>query len=221
MTGPRLGKEAILRAALELFAERGVDAVTLREIHEASGHKNRSAIAYHFGDRDELVKALVELIVVHHDARRVEMLDALEARPEPATLDEVLAAGLGPMIEDLGDREGRLRLRVIANLVADERYMGMTQALMWQLPGLGRSTQFIAAGLGFLPEALREERIVLATGFGVRAFADQARLMDSAAPNRAPLDTTTFAAHLLVLLRVLLEAPAPDLAAPTSGTVDV
>jgi len=126
----------------------------------------------------------------------------------------VLAAGLGPMIEDLGDREGRLRLRVIANLVSDEHYMGMTQALMWQLPGLGRSTAFLAAGLGFLPEALREERIVLATGFGVRAFADQARLVDSTAPNRTPLGTETFAAHLLVLLRVLLEAPPP----PDTGT---
>lgn len=210
VTGPRLGKQAILRAALELFAERGVDAVTLREIHDASGHKNRSAVAYHFGDKEELVKTLIEQIVVHHDSSRVTMLDALEDGGTPPSLDHVLTAALGPMIEDLGDREGRLRLRVHAALVADERYMGVTQALLWQLPGLSRSTRFIAAELGSIPETLREERIVLATGFGIRAFADQARLVDSAAPNRTPLATEVFAAHLLVLLRVMLEAPPPS-----------
>lgn len=209
MTGPRLGKEAILKAALELFAERSVDAVTLRDIQQASGHKNRSAVAYHFGDRDELVRTLVGQIVLGHDARRVELLDALDARPEPPSLEEVLAAAVQPMVEELGDRDGRLRMRVVAGLVADEKYMGMTQELMRDLPGLGRSTRFIADSLDFLPEALREERIVLATGFGIRAFADQARLVDSPTPNRVPLATDTFVAHLLVLLRVMLEAPAP------------
>jgi AcrR family transcriptional regulator len=52
-------REALLRAAERLFAERGVHAVANRQISEAAGQGNNAAIAYHFGTKTDVVGAIV------------------------------------------------------------------------------------------------------------------------------------------------------------------
>uniref|UniRef100_UPI0035C6F61D TetR family transcriptional regulator n=5 Tax=Nocardia seriolae TaxID=37332 RepID=UPI0035C6F61D len=48
-------RERIILAAEQLIAERG-PAVPLRDIAAAAGQRNNSAIQYHFGSRDGLVR---------------------------------------------------------------------------------------------------------------------------------------------------------------------
>jgi len=55
---PDLGREAILDAAERLFAERGIDAVSLRTINATAGY-SVAALHYHFGTRDGLIRALL------------------------------------------------------------------------------------------------------------------------------------------------------------------
>jgi len=50
-------RQALLDSAEELFATFGVDAVSNRRIAEHAGNANHSAVNYHFGSRDELVRA--------------------------------------------------------------------------------------------------------------------------------------------------------------------
>jgi len=209
VTGAQLGREALIEASTALFAERGVDGVSLGDIHRASGHRNRSATAYHFGGKEELVKELITMVVEDHDGRRLDALERLLAGTDRPDLRSVLEATLTPLMEDLTDGPLRLRLRMMANVIADERYMGFTQAFMQTLPGLGLSTTLIIGHLEPVPAELQVERIVLATSFGLRTIADQARLIDSAHPNREPLDLATFRAQLPLLLEALLLAPAP------------
>ncbi|NLE99165.1 MAG: TetR/AcrR family transcriptional regulator [Propionibacterium sp.] len=208
MTGPQLGREAIIEAATALFAERGVDGVSLGDIHRASGHRNRSATAYHFGGKEDLVKELITQVVEAHDAVRLERIRALYDDGGRPALRTLVTASLSPLLDDMTERPLRLRLRMFANVIADERYMGLTQDLMKELPGLSLSTTRILEHLDAVPAELRQERIVLATSFGLRTVADQARLMDSREPTRAPLDLETFGAQLPLLLEALLLAPA-------------
>jgi AcrR family transcriptional regulator len=49
----------LMEVAERLFATRGIEAVTLREIQEAAGQSNTSVIRYHFGSRDGLIRALI------------------------------------------------------------------------------------------------------------------------------------------------------------------
>ena len=81
--------ERLKAVALTLFAERGVDGVTVRQIAEAAGQKNHAAVGYHFGSKEALVRA----IVVHGarliDDLRNRMLDRLEARGGPASVLDV------------------------------------------------------------------------------------------------------------------------------------
>lgn len=62
-------RELILVTAERLFAERGVYAVSNRQISEAAGQGNSAAVGYHFGTKTDLVRA-----VAHGHAEQVERL---------------------------------------------------------------------------------------------------------------------------------------------------
>lgn len=53
-------RERLLDAAERLWGERGVEAVSLREIRLEAGQRNSSALHFHFGDRDGLELALAQ-----------------------------------------------------------------------------------------------------------------------------------------------------------------
>jgi AcrR family transcriptional regulator len=52
-------KALILDTAETLFAQRGIQAVSLREIALAASQRNNSAVRYHFGDKEGLIDALL------------------------------------------------------------------------------------------------------------------------------------------------------------------
>ena len=53
-------REQLIAAAETLFAERGIEGVSLREINAAAGQRNASSIQYHFGNRDGLLAAVID-----------------------------------------------------------------------------------------------------------------------------------------------------------------
>ncbi len=73
-------RERLLDAAERLFAERGIPTVSDRQVAEAGGNSNHSAVHYYFGGRDGLLLALVHR---HHEGlepeyrRRFEESDSL------------------------------------------------------------------------------------------------------------------------------------------------
>src|SRR4051812_50018016 len=69
-------KEQIVLAAEALFAERGVEGVSLRQIGAAAGNGNNSAVQYHFGTKDRLVQAGFEYRLPRPRERRDPLLAA-------------------------------------------------------------------------------------------------------------------------------------------------
>ena len=69
---------AILNAAEHLIAERGA-LVPLRDIAVAAGQRNNSAVNYYFGNREELIEAVVRRRLEPMERERRVMLDALDA----------------------------------------------------------------------------------------------------------------------------------------------
>jgi AcrR family transcriptional regulator len=94
--------EQIKSVARRLFAERGVDGVTVREIASAAGQKNHGAVGYYFGSKEALVREIIVDGAAAIDQRRNERLDALEAEGGPQIVQEVVevlvqgAIGEGP-----------------------------------------------------------------------------------------------------------------------------
>ena len=54
-TSTRDGRTRLLDSAERLFAERGVDGPSLRDINTAAGQRNASGVQYHFGGRAGLL----------------------------------------------------------------------------------------------------------------------------------------------------------------------
>lgn len=76
--------------ALRLFAERGVDGVTVRQIADAAGQKNHAAVGYHFGSKEALIRELIVDGARAIDQRRHAWLDAAEATGGPHSVVEVV-----------------------------------------------------------------------------------------------------------------------------------
>jgi AcrR family transcriptional regulator len=53
-------RTAMVDAAERLMAERGIAAVSLREVQDAAEQRNKSAAHYHFGSREGLIRAIIE-----------------------------------------------------------------------------------------------------------------------------------------------------------------
>jgi AcrR family transcriptional regulator len=92
---------ALLETAERLFAERGVDAVSTREIARAAGHKNHSAVAYHFGNKDELTAAILELRLPAMNERRQQLLAYLHEAGQSHNLRAIVGALVIPFVEEL------------------------------------------------------------------------------------------------------------------------
>ena len=91
-------RTALLDAALRLFAEQGVELPSMREITRAAEQRNTNALQYHFGDREGLLRDLLDRHGATVDQQRNVMLDEIEAggghtlRPLAAALVVPLAA---------------------------------------------------------------------------------------------------------------------------------
>lgn len=55
MSNPGNAKAVMIEVAERMFAERGIDGVSMRDIASAAGQKNNSAVQYHFGGREGLI----------------------------------------------------------------------------------------------------------------------------------------------------------------------
>ena len=171
-------REAMIRAAERRFGERGIEAVSLREVGAAAGQRNNSAAQYHFGTREGLVDAVFEYRMGAIDARRRELLAALDAEGRGHDRRALLEAVVHPLAEELGHAEGVSAyarfLEQVAfapgfDLVADSR-RDVTKGLV---------VQRLLALLDELPTELRSRRVALAMRYVVHALADHERALEA------------------------------------------
>jgi AcrR family transcriptional regulator len=163
-------KEQIVLAAERLFAEHGIEGVSLRQIGAAAGNGNNSAVQYHFGTKERLVLAVFEFRLPRLRERRDLLL--VERRPDD------LRAWV----------ECEARWMFEQSELEDSNYMSFVSMLTQygredvfdRLPDdLVTSTRayhaHISSLLGQLPEPLRTHRIRRAMASLVHAAADRER----------------------------------------------
>jgi len=92
-------RERVLEVAERLFAERGLDAVSIRDIVAAAG-AHLGAINYHFGTKDRLIEAVFERRLVPSAQEQLRALQAVEqsAGDGPPQLEAVLEAIFRPVV---------------------------------------------------------------------------------------------------------------------------
>ena len=113
---------ALLRAAEQLFSERGVDAVSLREIAAAAGQANHSAATYHFDNKRDLLNSILD----RHSApiRRAWSATLKHMDGEGrCSLEELVGLLVRSIVAKLDDEDGGCAyLLIVADLVTSRSF---------------------------------------------------------------------------------------------------
>ncbi len=159
-------RERVLAAAERLFAARGVDAVSVRDITSAA-RAHIAALNYHFGSKRKLIAALLKRRVAQLSERRAQLLAELESAEDPS-LRDVVAALVLPLAEIASD-SGRHYAGFIAGLVNHAQYAGLVGRILD--PITHRHLMLLARVTPELPDDVRAFRFAQAKDLINRAFS--------------------------------------------------
>ncbi|BCQ07323.1 TetR family transcriptional regulator [Mycobacterium heckeshornense] len=109
----------LMEVAERLFATRGIQAVTLREIQEAAGQANTSVIRYHFGSRDGLIRALIAFRQHTLGRVRQQMLERMREEGKEADPRAVVWLLVRPLADSI--KAGEMFVPFLARLAEDPR----------------------------------------------------------------------------------------------------
>ncbi|MDG3009518.1 TetR family transcriptional regulator [Rhodococcus sp. D2-41] len=90
---------ALIDVAERLFAERGIDGVSMRDVAAAAGQRNNSAVAYHFGGRDGLVLAVLRRRMGEINTARRALLADVDARGRGNEVRALVEVALVPLAD--------------------------------------------------------------------------------------------------------------------------
>lgn len=190
-------------AAERLFGDRGISAVSLREIAGAAGQRNNSAVAYQFGSRDGLVHAVFEYRMSRIDERRRAMLVAAGDDPDLRTL---LEAFIFPLAESLGYHEGvSWYARFLRQVIFEPEFDVFATTHRSYTGGLRQVISGISGRLGHLPPTLRDRRLLQVAQMLIHTLADHEATM---ARHGSSLPTPLVVADLVDCAAAVLGAPA-------------
>ena len=145
--GAEGGREALLRAARALMAERGLPRVTLREVARRAGVRP-ALVNYHFGGKQGLLRAVTALVAMETRERVREaaigegsaaerltrlirgMVDAFAADPyAPRLLFEQVFFAEAEVVDAFVDSVARPNARTLGKLLADGNASGELREL--------------------------------------------------------------------------------------------
>ena len=191
----------IIDVAADLFASRGIEAVTLSEILEHAGQANESAIHYHFGSREGLLAAIFRS-PSDAAAAREEFLRELEARGDAISLEQATAALVFPLRQAMKSKWGRDYIRLAAQVI---RHLPNPDRVRPEDPTTRRALELIEACLVDLPEDIRHERLGAATTIASEVWASRAEEIETG--RKSNLDDDAFERNLHAMIMGMLTAP--------------
>lgn len=195
----------LILAAERLFAERGIDAVSLRAVNAAAG-TNVASANYHFGTKDALVEALIQERSGAVATLRATLLDDLEAAG-PLTARGLAEAFVTPVAQ-MALSDGHTWVRFIAGI------LGSGHPALAVVTGAFTEQAVRLTGLleRICPEASRETvrfRLAQAMNLTFRVLGDVDGVQDTLALSGVELSPEQVVEQLLDVVTAILAGP-PD-----------
>ena len=167
----------ILLTAEKLFAERGVDRVSIRQINLAAGQKNSSATQYHFGSKIGLIEALFDYRMEPINQHRLEMLRELKEAGDEANLRGLVEALVHPLADQLRSQgTGYYYIPIVAQVTGHPNYHAIAQHRSRHGTGLQQLLTLIRKNLADVSEPLIRQRFGMALRQVFSELADYQRL---------------------------------------------
>ncbi len=158
--------------AERLFAQRGINGVSLREIGVAAGQRNNSASQYHFGSKAGLIDAIFALRMGAINQRRLQALADLDHDGDGNDLRGLIEAFISPLAESLDDTEDeRWYVRFLANVLAEPGSAAMRAEHREFTAGLDEVMHRLGDVLADLPDLVRQERLLAVSTLVVNVLA--------------------------------------------------
>jgi AcrR family transcriptional regulator len=208
----------LITVAEHLFAEKGIEGVSLAEINRVARQRHSNACHYHFGSKDGLIQAILDKHVPAISASRNAMFDAMEVAGA-GTLGDIVRAFVRPVAAKLFDPNGgKDFIRFNAQLVARHTLASRGLASPYSMPEIDRLTRKLKAAMASrrLPDGLVEGRLMMAAIMLFHGLADYSRLRDVEPGTDDRADTERFIGDLETMIEGALTArSAAGMVSPT------
>lgn len=186
-------KAALIRAAERLFAEKGLGGVSVRDITLAAGARNQSALHYHFGGMDELIREVFASRFRNIEEQRMKRLAEIDEAGHARDIHALMRAGIAPLLEACLEEDGRLYAQFTVQLMTDPRFDVATLVKdvgATSVTGIGTR---VAETLKALPDKTLSTRLRRVFMISVLIMADYARRVEAgiASPVEAAIDEAT------------------------------
>ena len=204
--GDRPDPAAHLKAvALRLFAQRGTDGVTVRQIADAAGQKNHAALTYHFGSKDALIRSLIVDGARAIDDRRNAWLDAAEADGGPHSVLEAMEGLVRTSVAAAPPPEGEYYNRFILGVQISNRALFMDALEGKWNSGYQRCLAHIRRLLpDMAPEEVSQRLVFMGAALGGIIVARESELADRSRPH-AMWNRAQTLSHIASGLAAMLE----------------
>jgi len=165
-------KGRLLRTAERLFAQNGIDAVSMRSICVEADQRNNTALQYHFGDKQNLVEAILADRMTAINERRALVLQQIREDGCEGDLHRLVTALVAPFTDQLcDDTGGRHYVRFAAQLFSGGNAVELlTDRRPWT-DAFHAIVDLIRACLSDVPEEVMAGRLTLMASQLVHATA--------------------------------------------------
>ncbi len=171
-------RERLILAGERLFAERGIDAVSLRQVNVAAGQRNSSASHYHFGSKHALVEAIYEYRMERVNKRRVGMLDAFEREDRLGDVHALVEAVIYPTVDEMWTENAKYYVRFRAQAASHPTdFVRRPAKHSPHREGLRRIFNLLHLALPDLPLRIFQQRFGLMMDHAMHALADRDCIM--------------------------------------------
>jgi len=200
-------RQQLILAAERLFAESGIDGVSLRQINVAAGQKNSSAAHYHFGSKDALILSIYQHRMEHVNERRIATLKQIESAGHADEVRPLVDAIVHPIVDEIdADDSGRNYIRFMAQAIGHPQ---LDLIALWKQEhsgGLARALELLRAALPNVPDPVFGQRFGLSFEQIVHSLADREKLRRSA-KNTFEVDSALFVNNLIDCISGAMSAP--------------
>jgi AcrR family transcriptional regulator len=203
-------RRQLILAAEKLFAESGIDGVSLRQINVAAGQKNSSAAHYHFGSKGALILSIYQHRMENVNDRRIAQLQQIKNEGRQSDIRALVEVIVNPIVEEIdADDTGGNYIRFMAQAMGHPQ---LDLVKLWQQEhsgGLAEAIALLHAALDeAVPPPLVGQRFGLAFEQIIHSLADREKLRHSS--------SNTFEVNAALFVNNLIDAVAGGMSAPVS-----
>lgn len=157
--------EALLKTAQRLFAEKGIDAVSMREIAREAGQRNNSALHYYFGSKEALIQAIMQNAMREAGAKRDAYVERLTKEGRQTDLRALIEALVWPMASRQLSGRGDTYNRFLAAAQVHPDIDVFASSQEEEADSFRRVYKLLQLALSDMPEQLLRQRYLSAISF--------------------------------------------------------